>query len=53
MFMKFWYHFGVLEWAIGRRALRYETGRDDHDNIIVHGNPDAIHMHFMPGDHKH
>jgi succinoglycan biosynthesis protein ExoM len=24
MFMKFWYHFGVLEWAAGRSALRYE-----------------------------
>jgi succinoglycan biosynthesis protein ExoM len=24
MFMKFWYHFGVLEWAVGRKALRYE-----------------------------
>jgi hypothetical protein len=24
MFMKFWYHFGVLEWAVGRRPLRHE-----------------------------
>jgi succinoglycan biosynthesis protein ExoM len=24
MFMKLWYHFGVLEWAAGRSALRYE-----------------------------
>jgi succinoglycan biosynthesis protein ExoM len=24
MFMKFWYHFGVLEWAIGRSAFYHE-----------------------------
>jgi succinoglycan biosynthesis protein ExoM len=24
MFMKFWYHFGVLEWACGRDALHHE-----------------------------
>jgi succinoglycan biosynthesis protein ExoM len=24
MFMKFWYHFGVLEWACGRNALYHE-----------------------------
>jgi succinoglycan biosynthesis protein ExoM len=24
MFMKFWYHFGVIEWACGKDALRHE-----------------------------
>jgi succinoglycan biosynthesis protein ExoM len=24
MFMKFWYHFGVLEWSVGRKALCHE-----------------------------
>jgi succinoglycan biosynthesis protein ExoM len=24
MFMKFWYHIGVLEWAVGRDAFNYE-----------------------------
>ena len=24
MFMKFWHHFGVLEWACGRDALYHE-----------------------------
>jgi hypothetical protein len=24
MFIKFWHHFGVLEWAIGRKAFDHE-----------------------------